>query len=158
MFTKFRISAHKLEIERGRYIGLQTEDRICKLCRNNIEDEVHFLLECQALQTERQEVIDYLNETNKNFKNLDNCSKLVWLMSCEDNKIIKKIGHLIYNLNFRRNVLLKKYIRLILLIMVTGGSAIKFFICLHYLFIYLYRKINYKSYNCNTYICIWDSL
>ena len=46
LYTKFRISAHKLEIEkrRYRYIGLKVEDRICQLCKDDITDEVHFLL------------------------------------------------------------------------------------------------------------------
>ena len=45
LYTKFRISACKLEIEKGRYIGLKVEDRICQLCNfflDDIEDEVHF--------------------------------------------------------------------------------------------------------------------
>ena len=50
LYTKFRISAHKLEIEKGRYIGLKVEDRICQLCKDDIEDEVHFLLQCPYLQ------------------------------------------------------------------------------------------------------------
>ena len=44
LYTKFRISACKLEIEKGRYIGLKVEDRICQLCKDDIEDEVYFLL------------------------------------------------------------------------------------------------------------------
>ena len=32
VLTKFRVSANYLEIEKGRYIGVKTEDRICKLC------------------------------------------------------------------------------------------------------------------------------
>ena len=43
LLTKFRISAHNLNIKKGRYIGTKVEDRICNLCKNNIEDEVHFL-------------------------------------------------------------------------------------------------------------------
>ena len=31
IITKFRISAHKLEIERGRYFNVPMEHRICKL-------------------------------------------------------------------------------------------------------------------------------
>jgi hypothetical protein len=41
LYTKFRISAHKLEIEKGRYIGLKVEDKIRQLCKDDIEDEVH---------------------------------------------------------------------------------------------------------------------
>jgi hypothetical protein len=37
LLTKFRISAHTLNIEKGRYIGTKVEDRICNLCKNNIE-------------------------------------------------------------------------------------------------------------------------
>ena len=29
VLTKFRVSAHNLDIEKGRYIGVKTEDRIC---------------------------------------------------------------------------------------------------------------------------------
>ena len=53
LYTKFRISACKLEIEKGRYIGLKVEDRICQLCNfflDDIEDEVHFSLQCPSLQ------------------------------------------------------------------------------------------------------------
>ena len=42
LLTKFRISAHKLEIEQGRYHGLPVKDRICKLCKAEVEDEIHF--------------------------------------------------------------------------------------------------------------------
>jgi hypothetical protein len=38
VLTKFRVSAHNLEIEKGRYIGVKTEDRICKLCNTGVED------------------------------------------------------------------------------------------------------------------------
>ena len=55
---KFRISAHKLEIEKGRYIGLKVEDIICQLCKDYIEDEVHFLLQFLTLQKERWEIIN----------------------------------------------------------------------------------------------------
>ena len=32
IMTKFRVSAHNLNLERGRYIGLKVEERLCKLC------------------------------------------------------------------------------------------------------------------------------
>ena len=40
--TAFRISVHKLQIERGRCIGKNIEARLCITC-NNIEDEIHSL-------------------------------------------------------------------------------------------------------------------
>ena len=46
ILTQFRVSAHGLEIEKGRYSGIARSDRICKLCQLSIEDEYHFLLIC----------------------------------------------------------------------------------------------------------------
>jgi hypothetical protein len=46
----FRISAHKLEIERGRYTIPKTavENRICKQCNcEAVEDEEHLLIKCK---------------------------------------------------------------------------------------------------------------
>ena len=37
----FRISTHRLRIERGRYIGEKSEDRLCGQC-NLLENEIHF--------------------------------------------------------------------------------------------------------------------
>jgi hypothetical protein len=36
--------------------------------RYDIEDEVHFLLQCPSLQKERWEIINNINEINKNFR------------------------------------------------------------------------------------------
>ena len=44
---KFRVSAHNLEIETGRYLRIAPQEKICKCCTsNNIESEYHFLLVC----------------------------------------------------------------------------------------------------------------
>ena len=43
--TQFRVSAHRLEIESGRYKKKTVSERICKFCYlNTIEDEVHFFM------------------------------------------------------------------------------------------------------------------
>ena len=49
----------------GSYIGLKVGDRICQLCKDGIEDEVHFLLQCPSLQKERWEIINNINEIKK---------------------------------------------------------------------------------------------
>jgi hypothetical protein len=56
VLIKFRVSAHNLEIEKGRYIGVKTEDRICKLCNTGVEDETHFLLQCPVLENKRTQI------------------------------------------------------------------------------------------------------
>ncbi len=53
--TKFRISSHRLPIERGRYNKppLPPEERICTTCPNKpIEDEQHIVLECDMNRKE----------------------------------------------------------------------------------------------------------
>lgn len=50
ILVKFRTSNHRLPIEVGRWNNLQRHERICNLCNNNqIGDEYHYLLECNAL-------------------------------------------------------------------------------------------------------------
>ncbi len=45
-----------IQIETGRFVGLDKEDRICQLCTSNeIEDEAHFLLYCDLHAAHRQE-------------------------------------------------------------------------------------------------------
>jgi hypothetical protein len=87
-------------------VGLRVEDRICKLCNTEVEDEIHFLLQCPVLENKRSEYIDYLNKVNKNFKSLPNKSKLIWLMSSEDNVIIKKVSLLLCTLFKERKSIL----------------------------------------------------
>ena len=48
IITKFRCSDHCLEIEKGRHIKLKLEERICKLCKSDIETELHFIQDCPA--------------------------------------------------------------------------------------------------------------
>jgi hypothetical protein len=42
--TKLRISAHKLQIEVGRYQGTLPQNRVCHRCNTGvIDDEIHYL-------------------------------------------------------------------------------------------------------------------
>ena len=57
--TRFRVSAHNLETERGRYYDISRSLRICKLCNMHaVESEFHFLLTCLAYRQMRQQFID----------------------------------------------------------------------------------------------------
>ena len=44
--AKFRISAHKLPIETGRYINTERQNRICTLCEREIGGELHYFSNC----------------------------------------------------------------------------------------------------------------
>ena len=52
---KFRCSAHKLLVERGRYQNVERNRRKCKNCNMNmVEGEYHFLLACPAYRDLRK--------------------------------------------------------------------------------------------------------
>ena len=58
ILCKYRIQAHALNIEVGRYNGTPRERRICTLCDLNVvEDEYHFILECPTLADFRERLI-----------------------------------------------------------------------------------------------------
>lgn len=106
--TKFRISAHDLEIERGRYTGIQQQNRICKICQNNVEDECHFLLKCEPLENERKEILEIISNKYKNFSSLNIDNKFVWLLSSEDKFVITNLYKLIKNLNNKKEAVLSE--------------------------------------------------
>ena len=68
LITKFRISSHQLEIERGRYRKIPASQRICKLCNLEVEDKLHFLLECPKSNKIRKEILEQLENKFNNLK------------------------------------------------------------------------------------------
>ena len=93
MLTRFRISAHDLNIERGRYTKLQIEDRKCLFC-NKVEDEKHFPLVCNHYDTIRKPFLDELFKENVNLTQLNVDNLFLYLLTNEDeicNKILGKM-------------------------------------------------------------------
>ena len=94
--TQFRVSAHRLAIESGRYRNIESNKRICKFCSLNlIEDENHFLLECPLYSNDRNVFLDSVSSYNSNFKNMHNEHKFIWLLSCEDIEICFEVAKFI---------------------------------------------------------------
>ena len=84
-------------------------DRKCKLCKTDIEDECHFLLQCPKL--ERKEFLELISKEYKNFINLDFNNKFIWLMSSEDYFVIQHLYKLFYNLNIKKQSILADGVR-----------------------------------------------
>ena len=62
-----------LRIETGRYTNLQVNERICLLCQQNcVEDEAHFLFECDLYTAERNQ---FETDINANFNILSKENK-----------------------------------------------------------------------------------
>jgi hypothetical protein len=54
ILTQFRISNHKLKIEYGRYQNIPRDERLCNNCNmQTVEDEFHFVFDCQCYETKR---------------------------------------------------------------------------------------------------------
>jgi hypothetical protein len=89
--TRFRISAHRLGIEVGRYRGLAPSDRLCTTC-DLVDDEFHFLLHCTRLDMYRATLFEAVAELCPNFNLLDPHNKFIWLLSTEDKKTCQLLG------------------------------------------------------------------
>ena len=59
--TKLRLSNHKLATEKGRYVRRykKPEERICRICKKDVEDEIHFLTLCPTYQEKRSTLFEY---------------------------------------------------------------------------------------------------
>ena len=88
-----------IEIEHGRYCNIPWLERKCKLCNNEVGDEIHFLLKCKALEAKRQACLNELKDLESE---LDPFKQINILMDKP-----YKLGKLIDNLWQRRNFLLQ---------------------------------------------------
>ena len=98
--SNFRCSCHGLNIERGRHLGVQTEDRLCTLCNMTVENEFHYMLQCERLQVVTQQYIPekyWRNATVHNFN---------ILMSTKKAETIINIASFIYYASQERKELL----------------------------------------------------
>ena len=106
--AKIRWSAHDLEIEKGRYIETNKNDRLCKICQNSdIENEKHFILHCPKYEAQRKIFLTKLS-TFPNFKqtihNNDNLLKLLMKTSCK--RVLKILSSFLCQISdIRKNVL-----------------------------------------------------
>ena len=95
-----------LEVEKGRHQNIPLNERICKLCKLEIEDEIDLLLQCPILNSFRTEAMQQISDICKNFASLDNKSKFIWLLSNENIIIINIVIKLLMSLTETRTKLL----------------------------------------------------
>ena len=96
--TAFRISAHNLEIETGRYItdkqsankntSIKRDDRFCTLCYEAnggkiMGDEKHAAVVCPRFNVERNRLFLYIQNKVPNFGKLNDIGKLLFMLTCE---------------------------------------------------------------------------
>ena len=87
-FTKLRINNHSLRIETGRFSlpSLPIEDHKCFLCRDSVEDQLHFLFDCGHYHDleEHKVMLSYCEYINNSFKDLSNIDKWNFISNIND--------------------------------------------------------------------------
>lgn len=97
--TKLRISANNLAIETGRFGAnrVPREQRICQQCTNgDVEDELHFLLQCQLYIPERSFMLSECIAECSNLSLLNNNDLIVYLLNA-GGKIVKLVAKYCYD-------------------------------------------------------------
>ena len=84
--AKIRLSDHKLRIERGRHHkpSLPPEQRTCFTCKDQVENEIHFIVECPlyAASREKYNIVSF-SESAEHF---------VKLFTSKDIKMLKNLS------------------------------------------------------------------
>ena len=95
--SKIRASSHDLEIERGRYTRpkIDPDHRLCAFCLE-IENEEHFVTNCQINDAERQLLFIKISSKFPAFAQLNHHEKFIYLMSCNDRQILTWLGKFLY--------------------------------------------------------------
>jgi hypothetical protein len=76
LLTEIRTGTNRLRIETGRWKKEKKEDRLCMVCMSGkIEDEKHFVVECEAYQQAREILFSQLQEASSGRVNLQNHSQ-----------------------------------------------------------------------------------
>ena len=99
-FTKLRISAHSLHIEKGRVQNnyKPVNQRICYYCNDGtVESEVHFLLYCKLYENERKTFISELSQIYPSIPLWSDIELYNFLMTAKEYDICDLVTKFIYN-------------------------------------------------------------
>jgi len=91
LLSQFRCGILPLRIETGRYTHtkdqttgnlrtLKPDERICQLCNNGVEDEIHFLCNCTLYDENREVVYCAASALNPNFNQLNTEQRFIYLL------------------------------------------------------------------------------
>ena len=96
--TKLRASSHNLEVERGRHQKPKIPlcERLCRIC-NMVEDEAHFLIDCEMYQETRSVFFSKVSALDPMFSSLDRGAKFTYLMKSHSPRILVLLGKFVYS-------------------------------------------------------------
>ena len=84
-------------IEKGRHLKIEKSERLCHFCKNEIEDEKHFLTKCPLYSPERIILHSVCTQNYPRYENLNEYQKFIFLMSNENENIIKALAKFVCN-------------------------------------------------------------
>ena len=106
ILAQFRNGILPLKIETGRYTQIPIEFRLCILCNEDqIENECHFLFECDFYQHIRDIYYQGFREHCNNFDVMNHTEKLNYLMSAD---VVKTTAEFIYKCYCKRREFIYK--------------------------------------------------
>jgi hypothetical protein len=88
--TRFRTSSHNLPIERGRYLNILPNNRLCQLCQSGaVGDEYHTAMICknESLVSNRKIFLDFCYKINSQLIQFDIKSLFIYLTTGADKNL-----------------------------------------------------------------------
>ena len=94
--SRLRLSNHSLLIETGRHLRpkLERHERKCFVCKDDIEDECHFVTKCPLYSSERNVLYNSLKGNSKFFESLNEEQKFVFIMTNENKMVMRELENL----------------------------------------------------------------
>lgn len=89
LFLSFRTRNHKLPVEVGRWKKLDFDKRLCTLCKTDVGDEYHYILNCKHFRSFRKIYI------KPYYYKHPNTLKFSQLMNSKNKKELKKLTQFI---------------------------------------------------------------
>ena len=108
--TRLRLSNHSLLIETGRHLRpkLEREHRKCFICKDEIEDELHFVTKCPLYKSERKILYETVQLNCQNFELFTtNVQKFIFIMTNEDENVMANLAKFIYKSLQIRDIVVK---------------------------------------------------
>ena len=92
--TKFRLSNHRLPVEKGRWEKIDFQDRVCPFCTpKELGDEFHYIFVCSKFSEQRKRYID------KKYVIHPNVYKSNQLFNSSDYSVLQKLAKFIDIIN-----------------------------------------------------------
>ncbi len=75
-YIVFRAGVAPIRLETGRYEGLEVDDRICPICKNEIETEKHVITRCPSYSVPRSILYNACTQLCDDFNSFTYIKKL----------------------------------------------------------------------------------